>query len=225
MDKTDKSITEVSLKVFPASHSWIWIFSVVYLRSDIVSVWIGTHFCPWLHLPSRNQLFGASKILMLSPVTLERVKTFLLRGGHRTFSSNPKTEIICVAIISWEICLSYLGKVFGNLDVVFVHSTGTSYWPKTNLTFLHFLLLIKSNIFNSVNIFVSSTFIKKDYTVSVYLNCSISYMTYPQTSFPCQIFTLSTNYGLIGSFYLQFFSKISGWLSNYNNIDSWYNGL
>ena len=47
---------------------------------------------------------------MLSPVTLEKVKTFLLRGGHRTFSSNPKTEIICVAIISWEICLSYLGK-------------------------------------------------------------------------------------------------------------------
>ena len=62
---------------------------------------------------------------MLSPVTLEKVTTFLLRGD-RTFSETKNMWIICVATISSEICLSYLGKVFGNLDVVFVNSTGNS---------------------------------------------------------------------------------------------------
>ena len=81
---------------------------------------------------------------------LEKVTTFLLRVDRTFFALNPKTKnmwIICVATISSEICLSYLGKVFGNVDVVFVNSTGTSCWPKTNLTFFNVLLLIKGNIF------------------------------------------------------------------------------
>lgn len=147
MDKTDKSITEVSSKVFSSCFSFLNLnISVVYLWPDILSVWLGTHFRPWIQLPSRNQLFGGCKILMLSPVTLEKVTTFLLRGD-RTFSETKNMWIICVATISSEICLSYLGKVFGNLDVVFVNSTGNSCWPKTNLTFFNFSLLIQGTIF------------------------------------------------------------------------------
>ena len=44
MDKTDKSITDVSLKVFLVSQ--FVNFSLVYPRLDILSVWLGAHFPP-----------------------------------------------------------------------------------------------------------------------------------------------------------------------------------
>ena len=75
---------------------------------------------------------------------------------------------ICVASISWEICLSYLGKVFGNLDVVFVNSTGTSCRPKTNQVFLNlnqtkYICFFSSHL-DKISVFVSSTFMEKDNT-------------------------------------------------------------
>ena len=87
-------------------------FSLVYLWPGILSVWLGTHFCPWIHLPSRNQLFDAIKILMLSPVTLEKSQNFSLAWGQNSFLPwNPKKKKM------WTICV-FPPLVFGNLFIV-----------------------------------------------------------------------------------------------------------
>ena len=143
---TNQSLKWVQKFFLLVSHSWIWIFllftsGLTYFRFGSEHISALEYSC----LPEINFLEGA-KFWCCHLWPLKKWQLFSCVGTE-LFSQTKNMWIICVATISSEICLSYLRKVFGNLDVVFVNSTGTSCWPKTNITFFDFSLLIKGNIF------------------------------------------------------------------------------
>ena len=198
MDKTDKCITDVSFRNFLVSpipqsclpHSQIYHWCEFQKKSCFPqsSIWIFSCLSPAWHIFSlarntkwiQSSFQKSAKFLWCHLWSLKKswlfscVRTQLFFWRDRTpFSSlkslkTKKMWAICVASISWEICLSYLGKVFGNLDVVFVNSTGTSCRPKTNQVFLNlnqmkYLCFFSSHL-DKISVFVSSTFMEKDNT-------------------------------------------------------------
>lgn len=66
---------------------------------------------------------------MWSPVASQKITPFFSCVRLELYSLKPKAENkweVPLASISLVFCLSYLGEVFENLDVVFVNSTETS---------------------------------------------------------------------------------------------------
>ena len=115
MDKTDKSITDVSFKVFLVSHSWIWIFllfisGLAYFRFGSEHISAPEYIC----LPEISFL-RQSKFWCCHLWPLKKVKTFLLRGD-RTLSfpeilKQKNVDNLCFSTISiWKFVYRILGK-------------------------------------------------------------------------------------------------------------------